>query len=76
MYLLRQRIEYGVALSKPVARYTGGLYLRIMYLLRQRIKSRVALSKPVARYTQGFSTSGSCSGSDSGSSLEGRSLTQ
>ncbi len=36
---------------KPVARYTGSLYLRFLYWLRQRVESRVALSKPVARYT-------------------------
>jgi hypothetical protein len=49
MYRLRQGVESRVALSKPVARCTGYLYLRIMYRLRQRIESRVALSKPVAR---------------------------
>jgi hypothetical protein len=51
MYRLRQRVESRVTLSKPVARYTGSLYLRIMYRLKQRVESRVALSKPVARYT-------------------------
>jgi hypothetical protein len=52
MYRLRQRVESRVALSKPVARYTGSLYLRIMYRFRQRVNSRVALTKPVARYTR------------------------
>jgi hypothetical protein len=52
MYQFRHQVESRVALSKPVARYTGSLYLRIMYPLRQQVQSRVGLSKPAARYTQ------------------------